>query len=212
MGLAHWNGEYMNILNVNPLNNLINFPICKHTFPAWSVRNGIEGYYCLKCGASLAEPDGVINGVPTQKMLNELMRGPATQSVQDAAKGLGFDLVGSIESILGGMVTIQTPKPNVPAPAKAIDFLNKASKHMQDRAVTYDAPQGERSMETVVQMFNTLKGTNLSVTDGWEFMMLLKMVRANQGEFKSDNYEDLVAYAALTGEQAAADHQFKAAN
>lgn len=78
---------------------------------------------------------------------------------------------------------------------------------MTDRAKTYDKPQGERSMEATVKMFNTLKGTKLSAADGWEFMVLLKLVRANQGDFKSDNYEDLVAYAALAGEQASLDQQ-----
>jgi len=34
-------------------------------------------------------------------------------------------------------------------------------------------------------------------------MEILKMVRASQGEFRADNYEDGAAYAALAGEAAA---------
>lgn len=81
---------------------------------------------------------------------------------------------------------------------------------MKDRAATYDSPQGERSMETTVKAFNKLKGTNISVKDGWDFMLLLKMVRSDQGDFKADNFEDMVAYAALSGEQASMDAYRKA--
>lgn len=82
----------------------------------------------------------------------------------------------------------------------AVDVVNQAANEMQDRGVTYDAPEGERSMAKTVAMFNTLKGTNISETDGWEFMQILKMVRANQGAFKLDNYVDGAAYAALAAE------------
>lgn len=87
-------------------------------------------------------------------------------------------------------------------PSTAPEFLAQAKKHMQDRASTYDKPEGERSMANTVAAFNTITGKDLSEQDGWLFMALLKMVRANQGNFKSDNYEDLVAYAALLGEAA----------
>lgn len=99
------------------------------------------------------------------------------------------------------------PQQHESEPMIASDFLTLAGKHMNDRAATYNAPEGERSMAKTVEMFNTLKGTELSATDGWEFMMLLKLVRANQGDFKSDNYEDLTAYAALAGEEASQAHQ-----
>ena len=85
---------------------------------------------------------------------------------------------------------------------RAEDFLNQAAQHMNDRAATYDAPQGERSMGKTVAAFNALTGRNLSETEGWLFMSLLKMARANQGAFRLDNYEDLVAYTALMGEAA----------
>lgn len=87
-------------------------------------------------------------------------------------------------------------------PATAQEFLNAAEIHMGARANTYDKPEGERSMAKTVEAFNTITGRDLSETDGWLMMTLLKAVRANQGQFKSDNYEDLVAYAALMGESA----------
>lgn len=86
---------------------------------------------------------------------------------------------------------------------QAIDFISLADKHMRDRAKTYDAAgTGERSIGKTVSMFNTLTGHGLTDEEGWIFMTLLKMVRSQQGEYKSDNYEDLVAYSALTGEAA----------
>lgn len=88
-------------------------------------------------------------------------------------------------------------------PKTAPEFLERAKKHMEDRAVTYDNPEGERSMEKTIEIFNTLRNQNLTEADGWTLMTILKMVRANQGEFKSDNFEDLVAYAALLGESEA---------
>ena len=88
------------------------------------------------------------------------------------------------------------------APTTAPEFLAQAKAHMEDRAATYDNPEGERSMGKTVAAFNAITGKELSETDGWLLMTLLKAVRANQGNFKSDNYEDLTAYAALLGESA----------
>ncbi|WP_052209182.1 DUF6378 domain-containing protein [Acinetobacter sp. A47] len=107
--------------------------------------------------------------------------------------------------IAGFIAGIPLTQPKKQKVLSAAGFLVAANQHMKDRAVTYDSPEGERSMERTVAAFNELKGTNLSVQDGWTFMMLLKMVRADQGEFKADNFEDLVAYAALAGEQASID-------
>lgn len=90
-------------------------------------------------------------------------------------------------------------------PTTAPDFLVQAKKHMDDRAATYDKPEGERSMANTVEAFNTITGHELSEKDGWLLMSILKMVRANQGEFKQDNYEDLVAYTALLAESAVAE-------
>ena len=47
-------------------------------------------------------------------------------------------------------------------------------------------------------MFNT----ELTETQGWLFMALLKMSRAKGGEFNSDDYIDGAAYFALAGESA----------
>lgn len=85
----------------------------------------------------------------------------------------------------------------------AFDFLNTAAGHMENRASTYDAPGGERSMGKVVEMFNTLTEWKMTEEEGWLFMCLLKIVRSQQGDFRADNYEDGAAYMALAGETAA---------
>lgn len=87
---------------------------------------------------------------------------------------------------------------------KAPDLLSAAAGHMQDRAATYDKPDGERSMERAVKAFNAITGHNLTVVDGWEFMLLLKQVRFYQNPSvpNRDSLEDGVAYAALMGEAA----------
>lgn len=85
---------------------------------------------------------------------------------------------------------------------KAYECLNQAQSEMQDRAATYDKPQGERSMANTVAMFNALTGFELSEEQGWKFMCCLKLVRSEQGTFKADNFIDGAAYFGLAGETA----------
>lgn len=83
------------------------------------------------------------------------------------------------------------------------DVLKAGIKHMEDRASTYDNPEGERSIWATVHAFNTITGHNINPEEGWLFMILLKAVRSQQGNFKLDNYEDGAAYFALMAEEAA---------
>jgi hypothetical protein len=89
----------------------------------------------------------------------------------------------------------------------AASMLEAALGHMEDRAKTYDAPGGERSMGKTVSAFNTITGLTLSEEQGWLFMEILKQVRSQQGNYRADNYEDMVAYAALRGECAARERK-----
>ncbi len=88
---------------------------------------------------------------------------------------------------------------------QAHEFLSAAAAHMQDRADTYDKPEGERSMAATVDAFNAVTGDGRIDTEerGWLFMALLKAVRSQQGGYRQDNYEDGAAYFALSGEAAA---------
>ena len=89
----------------------------------------------------------------------------------------------------------------------APDILNAASSEMSDRAATYDAPEGERSMGKTVSAFNALTGHKLTEQQGWQFMELLKIARSNQGGYRADSFVDGAAYAALAGEAAARDSE-----
>jgi hypothetical protein len=76
---------------------------------------------------------------------------------------------------------------------------------LQERGSSRDLPQGERSMTRAVRIFNaTTTGTQLSVADGWRFMLSLKLARMMAGKYKEDDYDDLIGYAALLAEEEAA--------
>ena len=78
---------------------------------------------------------------------------------------------------------------------------------MQDRADTYDAPGGERSMEKTVGVFNLHHGTALTEAQGYHFMQILKDVRLfARKAFHQDSGEDGVAYAALKVEAKAKEN------
>ena len=85
----------------------------------------------------------------------------------------------------------------------AASILQDAIDAMSERGKSYDTDgKGvERSMDKVVAMFNTLTGHTLTTEQGWDFMILLKLVRASQG-YKHDNYIDGSAYFGLAGEAA----------
>jgi hypothetical protein len=55
-------------------------------------------------------------------------------------------------------------------------------------------------MASTIKAFNALTGRDLSESEGWEFMVLLKMVRGRQGQVRRDDYVDLSSYGALLGE------------
>lgn len=84
----------------------------------------------------------------------------------------------------------------------ATTILTRAYEHLQDRAATYDKPEGERSMSATVDAFRAITGVAMSTEQGWLFMAVLKAARSQQGAFKADNYEDGAAYFALAGEAA----------
>lgn len=81
-------------------------------------------------------------------------------------------------------------------------FLKKAITEMQDRSATYDSPGGERSIANTVAAFNLLTNSSMKSSDGWLFMCLLKLVRANSGgKLRSDSFVDGAAYLSLYGSE-----------
>jgi hypothetical protein len=84
----------------------------------------------------------------------------------------------------------------------ADEILQRGADHIRDRAATRDKPGGERTMSQVVKAFNAIFGTKLTEEQGWQFMVLLKIVRGANGKVSLDDYEDEAAYAALAAEAA----------
>lgn len=83
----------------------------------------------------------------------------------------------------------------------ACEMLRRAACHMLDRAATYDAPGGERSMSGAIKAFNAITAYQLSESDGWLLMQLLKDARQWQRtDYHADSAEDCIAYAALKAE------------
>lgn len=82
----------------------------------------------------------------------------------------------------------------------AEQLVQDALDIMKERGATRDKPQGERAMAATVAAFNAVTGRNLTETEGWKFMMCLKLGRAAQGKFHADDYHDLIGYSALTAE------------
>jgi hypothetical protein len=89
----------------------------------------------------------------------------------------------------------------------AYEVLRKAAMTIESRGTERDKPNGERSMARTVKAFNAIYGTEISETQGWHFMELLKMVRSSEGAYQPDDYLDKVAYAGLAAEAAAAEQE-----
>jgi hypothetical protein len=86
-------------------------------------------------------------------------------------------------------------------PVQAPELLGRAARHMHDRASTYDAPGGERSMGKAVTAFNAITGHTLSESEGWLLLQVLKDVRLfTRAAYHADSAEDCIAYAALKAE------------
>lgn len=84
----------------------------------------------------------------------------------------------------------------------ADDFAKRAAKLLEDRGTERDQPNGERSMARCVTAFNAMSGHELSVEDGWLFMVYLKHARMRGGAYREDDYEDAIGYEALMSEEA----------
>lgn len=90
----------------------------------------------------------------------------------------------------------------------ADQILMDAAYQIQDRAKLRDT-EAERSMKKCVDAFNILYNKNLTETEGWEFMSILKKARGSQGAFHIDDYIDDTAYCALAAESEAKQNAIK---
>lgn len=93
-----------------------------------------------------------------------------------------------------------------PSESAAIYALQAAESHLRDRAATYDAPGGERSMGKAVAAFNAIRDRDLTEAEGWLLIQLLKDVRLFSAPgYHADSAEDCIAYAALKAEAKAGE-------
>jgi hypothetical protein len=83
---------------------------------------------------------------------------------------------------------------------KADEILQQAIETLKSRGEGYDNPEGERTLEVLMPVFNIITAKNLTIREGYLFMILLKAIRSQQGVDKLDNWLDMAAYAALGGE------------
>ena len=83
----------------------------------------------------------------------------------------------------------------------ANEFLQEVADTLRQRGVTYDSPEGERSMAKAVELFNLRTGHRLTETDGWILLGYLKDVRQDQaGGEHVDSALDRIGYALLEAE------------
>lgn len=87
-------------------------------------------------------------------------------------------------------------------PKSAVELLTEGANCIGDRASERDT-ESERSMARTVKAFNAMFNKDLTETEGWQFMELLKVSRSVGGKFREDDFVDGAAYAALAGECAA---------
>ena len=87
-------------------------------------------------------------------------------------------------------------------------ILQRSIEDIGGRASERDT-EAERSMARTVKAFNVMFNKDLTETEGWQFMELLKMSRSVGGNVREDDYRDGAAYAALAGESALAASQGK---
>lgn len=94
----------------------------------------------------------------------------------------------------------ESDTPGAQAPELAADYLMQAVGTVKARESVYDTEEGQRSMQKTVTMFNALTGHTLTEEQGWKFMMCLKLVRSEHGEFKADDLVDAAGYSGLANE------------
>jgi hypothetical protein len=97
---------------------------------------------------------------------------------------------------------VELTEQHLPLTTKSsIDFLNESKSIQEERAVAYDSPSGERSMEKTVRAFNIITGHNIKESEGWLFQQILKDVRQWQRkDYHEDSALDCVSYSSLKAE------------
>ena len=83
----------------------------------------------------------------------------------------------------------------------ANELLGTALEVLESRGSSRDNGR-ERSMKKTVEAFNIMYDKDLTVEEGWMFMVLLKVSRSTAGVLNTDDYIDGAGYFSLAGEEA----------
>lgn len=177
---------------------------------------GKEGFWKVLAVGDIAEVTSLNfnnnlpkNEIPVQPILSRLYESPTVTASTYRLSDLGFPI--SPVTVINGITMGRTDLKNFPGESRlpethyASYYLKTAQEAMQQRGQLRDSPTGERSMATIVATFNALTNHTITESEGWEFMVLLKMVRGRQGQFNADDYIDGSAYFGLLGECNAKD-------
>ncbi len=121
----------------------------------------------------------------------------------ELCKLLNVDETNVIDSVKALIHSPSTVKP--PQLTTAAEILKTGIDVQESRGVERDAPDGERTMGKIISAFNILEGTELTETQGWRFMVVLKLARAVNGALNIDDYVDMASYSSLAGESAQGD-------
>lgn len=164
----------------------------------WKCRNGNEVTLLANDGVSVEKDTVTYPFMDSRKAFSFTNEGFYVSACSKSA----FDLIELVQDENSKIVE-QAPKADEPACQEppAIRLLQVAADHMRDRAAIYDKPDGERSMGKTVEAFNAVTGRDLSESEGWLLLQILKDVRLFQRpRYHADSAEDCVAYAALKAE------------
>lgn len=131
------------------------------------------------------EIESQCTGIPVEELINREIAQAREEDINTEEQ---------IESVYGNAINFM--------PNSAEEFLDRAKDVMARRARLRDAEDGERSMKACVEAFNAMYDTDLSITQGYVFMLMLKLSRAKNGNFNFDDWVDCTAYASLAGEEA----------
>ena len=159
-----------------------------------------KGNYVFQPGDVVQRKDSELDGVWREAMA-KLGKEPTAPMVVKHYSATNIEIEGTTTA--WGTWTfnlVRRASTPVAVAVTADTILSNAAAEMQDRAASRDTPEGERSMGRCVKAFNAMFSTELTETQGWQFMELLKMARSVGGEFRLDDFTDGVAYAALAGE------------
>lgn len=87
--------------------------------------------------------------------------------------------------------------PEIQKKSVAAEVCLEAAQAVQDRAKDRD-DGSERSMKKTIELFHGVTGVSLTESQGWTFMMCLKLARhANGKGYNRDHFIDIAGYAGL---------------